>query len=69
MRVTGGKDHWGHLSHKYYLTKTELSILPALLYLILTITLRALLVIPSFSNVETGSEWLNNLLMGTQIAV
>lgn len=58
MRVTGGKDHWGHLRavcHKYYLTKTELSILPALLYLILTINLRALLVIPSFSDVETGS--------------
>ena len=46
----------GTTSHKYYLANTELSILPAWFYLILTVTLRELLLISSFGDVEIGTE-------------
>lgn len=65
MKVMGPS--WSCLSH--ILTDTELRISPALLYLTLTVTFRELLLIPSFADVETGSVWLNNLLIASVITV
>lgn len=59
----------GITCHKYYLANTELSILPAWFYLILTVTLRELLLISSSADVEIGTEWLDNLLEAIQVTV
>ena len=67
--MTGGGGHPGAACHKYYLANTKLSILPARLYSILTVTLRALLLISSLADVETDAEWLDNLLTATEVTV
>lgn len=44
----------GATCHKYYLANTELSILPAWFYLILTVNSRELLLVSFFADVEIG---------------
>lgn len=67
---TGRRRALGHRSaaacRRHHPTQTEPSVFPALLYLILTVTLGEPLSIPPFADVETSSEWLNKVPVATR---